>query len=284
MRSCKLILPALKAAVYESTLWCLRAHEEIAVWSDSNYGWFSSDFHIFIATGDPTFGAVPSGYSPEEMVPPWEYEQTKPDASLSEKHLSLIPGGLHEPWQQDYAPLEGRDDAPFSEYLIPSHQKLTDLHWQAVSNPRHQGYFNTSYCAATNYEPVNSQLDQSSLEPGGLEPFRFWNTQEKQLLPNPQAHHRSAAARHVQSRRSFHRPKPMLHPKMKKLASLPASFHIPPHPWEQEETHLWVLNWISWTERERCIDFVLKQRDKPLNAAIFVEHFLRNTKFCIQVV
>ncbi|KAJ6657797.1 hypothetical protein lerEdw1_001847 [Lerista edwardsae] len=189
-------------------------------------------------SGDPTFGAMPSGYSPEEMVPPWEYEQTKPDASLSEKHLNLVPGGLHEPWQQDYSPLEGRDDAPFSEYLIPSHQKLSDLHWQAISNLSDQGYLNTSYCSDTNYEPVNPQLDQSGLEPGGLEQFRFWNTQEKHLLPNPQAHHRSAAARRVQSRRSFHRPKPVQHPKLKKLASLPASFHIPPHPWEQEETHL----------------------------------------------
>lgn len=179
-----------------------------------------------------------SGYSPEDIVPPWEYEQAKKDASLSKEHLNLVPGDLQASWQQDYAPLEGRDNAIFSEYLTPSHQKLPDFHWQAASNTSDQGYLNIGYCADTNYEPVNSQLGHSSLEPRGLEQFSFWNPQENQLLPNPQAHHRSAAARRVQSRRSFHRPKPVQHPKLKKLTSLPASFHIPPHPWEQEETQL----------------------------------------------
>ncbi|KAH0627102.1 hypothetical protein JD844_002507 [Phrynosoma platyrhinos] len=178
--------------------------------------------------GDGTFGVLLSGYSSDQMFPPWEYEQTKPEASLSDKLHNL--GSV---WQQNYTPLEDRE---YSEFLTYSHEDVPDLQWQTVFNPNDQTHLNTSYSTDTNYDPLSPQLGHSVPEPE-VESI-FWNTQDKKWPFNMQAHHRSATARRVQSRRSFHRPKPVQRPKLQKVASLPASFHIPPHPWEQEETHL----------------------------------------------
>uniref|UniRef100_A0A4W3K9B1 Sodium/hydrogen exchanger n=1 Tax=Callorhinchus milii TaxID=7868 RepID=A0A4W3K9B1_CALMI len=60
--------------------------------------------------------------------------------------------------------------------------------------------------------------------------------QEQKPLLNQDAKILSAAARRVQNRRSFNRPRPLRYPKLQKLGSLPVSCHIPPHSLEQEET------------------------------------------------
>ncbi|KAL8165820.1 UNVERIFIED_CONTAM: Sodium/hydrogen exchanger 3, partial [Gekko kuhli] len=189
-------------------------------------------------SGDSTFGAMVSGYPSNEMPPPWEYEQTKPETPLPEERLGFFPVGLSGPWRKDYAPLEDEESFPFSEYLTPAPWEPPDLPWQAPSRTRDQAHFKTSYCAETNYEPAPLQLGRSVPEAGGREEPVFWDPREKNWALHAQPHHRSAAARRVQSRRSFHKPKPVARPKLQKLASLPASFHFPPYPWEQEETQL----------------------------------------------
>uniref|UniRef100_A0A8C0FGK3 Sodium/hydrogen exchanger n=1 Tax=Bubo bubo TaxID=30461 RepID=A0A8C0FGK3_BUBBB len=91
---------------------------------------------------------------------------------------------------------------------------------------------------SVNYKSENSQEENSLLMFEGLEDSYMKEPQEKKMLLDVQGNYRSAAARRVQSRRSFHRPKPLQHPKLQKLASLPASCHVPPHSLEQEETQL----------------------------------------------
>uniref|UniRef100_A0A8C3Q5Z2 Sodium/hydrogen exchanger n=1 Tax=Geospiza parvula TaxID=87175 RepID=A0A8C3Q5Z2_GEOPR len=88
------------------------------------------------------------------------------------------------------------------------------------------------------FKSENSQEENTLLMFEGLEDSYMKEPQEKKMLLDIEGNYRSAAARRVQSRRSFHRPKPLHHPKLQKLASLPASCHVPPHSLEQEETQL----------------------------------------------
>lgn len=194
-----------------------------------------SDFQICATTGDSTFGATVSGYSSDEMLLPGESEQTEPDIRLPEECLGFVPGRFAGPWQNDYVPLEDEESFPFSEDLTPAQWEPPDLHWQATSRTRDQAHLNTTYCTETSYEPGHSQ---GIPEARRQEESIFWDPHKRNWMVNTQSHHRSAAARRVQSRRSFHRPKPVPRPKLQKLASLPASFHFPPYPWEQEETQL----------------------------------------------
>uniref|UniRef100_A0A452GIN0 Sodium/hydrogen exchanger n=1 Tax=Gopherus agassizii TaxID=38772 RepID=A0A452GIN0_9SAUR len=122
---------------------------------------------------------------------------------------------------------------------IPSENPAPDftLKEKEVSDTNNKPPVNSGYCSETSYEPVNSQDNSVDMQER-LEESNPKENQEKKTLLNAQAHYRSAAARRVQSRRSFHRPKPLQLPKLQKLASFPSSCHIPPHSLEQEETQL----------------------------------------------
>ncbi|KAJ7313771.1 hypothetical protein JRQ81_005451 [Phrynocephalus forsythii] len=118
-------------------------------------------------TCDPNLGALISGYSSDEMLPSWEYERTKPDASLSENYLNMSPGCLQESWQQEHMPLEDRDNLKPPEYLTPPRQELPDLQWHTVSNTSDQTQLSAD-SSDFGYDPVNSRLDHFIPEPGGL--------------------------------------------------------------------------------------------------------------------
>lgn len=179
--------------------------------------------------------------SSDDKLPPYTSDQPNQTKSVSETPLHFFPSCLQMPWTQAYSSLENRGNislSTVSEYVTSCDPDVPDLYWEADTDMNNKETINSGYCSEVSYEPENSQEESSLSVPEGLEDSYIKEPQEKIMLLDVQANYRSAAARRVQSRRSFHRPKPLQHPKLQKLASLPASCHVPPHSLEQEETQL----------------------------------------------
>ncbi|XP_063181767.1 sodium/hydrogen exchanger 3 isoform X1 [Chroicocephalus ridibundus] len=168
-------------------------------------------------------------------------DQLNQNQSVSVTPLHFFPSCLQMPWTQNYSSLENRGNislSSVSEYIASCDPNVADLFWEAGTDMNNKETVNSGYCSEVSYKSENSQEENSLLMFEGLEDSYMKEPQEKKMLLDAQGNYRSAAARRVQSRRSFHRPKPLQHPKLQKLASLPASCHIPPHSLEQEETQL----------------------------------------------
>lgn len=167
-------------------------------------------------------------------------DQLNQTEGVSVNPLHFFPSCLEMPWTQNYSSLENRGNVSLStvsEYIASCDPNVPDLFWESGTDTNNKETVNSGYCSEVNYKSQNSQEDNSLLMFEGLEDSYMKEPQEKKLLLDTQGNYRSAARR-VQSRRSFHRPKPLQHPKLQKLASLPASCHVPPHSLEQEETQL----------------------------------------------
>ncbi|KAM6412672.1 sodium/hydrogen exchanger 3 isoform 1-T1 [Pluvialis apricaria] len=168
-------------------------------------------------------------------------DQLNQNQSVSVTPLHFFPSCLQMPWTQNYSSLENRGNmslSSVSEYIASCDPQVPDLFWEAGTDTNNKATVNSGYCSEVSYKSGNSQEENSLLMFEGLEDSYMKEPQEKKMLLDVQGNYRSAAARRVQSRRSFHRPKPLQHPKLQKLASLPASCHVPPHSLEQEETQL----------------------------------------------
>ncbi|KAF4798280.1 hypothetical protein TURU_066015 [Turdus rufiventris] len=147
------------------------------------------------------------------------------------------------PWTQNYSSLENRGNislSAVSEYIASCDPNVPDLFWESGTDMNNKETVNSGYCSEVSFKSENSQEENTLLMFEGLEDSYMKEPQEKKMLLDIEGNYRSAAARRVQSRRSFHRPKPLHHPKLQKLASLPASCHVPPHSLEQEETQLMI--------------------------------------------
>ncbi|XP_062474116.1 sodium/hydrogen exchanger 3 isoform X1 [Pezoporus occidentalis] len=167
-------------------------------------------------------------------------DQLNQTEGVSVNPLHFFPSCLEMPWTQNYSSLENRGNVSLStvsEYIASCDPNVPDLFWESGADTNNKETVNSGYCSEVNYKSQNSQEDNSLLIFEGLEDSYVKEPQEKKLLLDTQGNYRSVARR-VQSRRSFHRPKPLQHPKLQKLASLPASCHVPPHSLEQEETQL----------------------------------------------
>ncbi|XP_027531770.1 sodium/hydrogen exchanger 3 isoform X2 [Neopelma chrysocephalum] len=168
-------------------------------------------------------------------------DQLNQNGSVSVNPLHFFPSCLQMPWTQNYSSLENRGNislSSVSEYIASCDPNVPDLFWESGTDTNNKETVNSGYCSEVSYKSENSQEENSLLIFEGLEDSYLKEPQEKKMLLDVQGNYRSAAARRVQSRRSFHRPKPLQHPKLQKLASLPASCHVPPHSLEQEETQL----------------------------------------------
>ncbi|XP_014807472.1 PREDICTED: sodium/hydrogen exchanger 3 isoform X2 [Calidris pugnax] len=168
-------------------------------------------------------------------------DQLNQNQSVSMTPLHFFPSCLQMPWTQNYSSLENRGNislSSVSEYIASCDPNVPDLFWEADTDTNNKETVNSGYGSEVSYKSENSQEENSLLIFEGLEDSYMKEPQEKKMLLDVQGNYRSAAARRVQSRRSFHRPKPLQHPKLQKLASLPASCHVPPHSLEQEETQL----------------------------------------------
>uniref|UniRef100_A0A8C3J7B3 Sodium/hydrogen exchanger n=1 Tax=Calidris pygmaea TaxID=425635 RepID=A0A8C3J7B3_9CHAR len=168
-------------------------------------------------------------------------DQLNQNQSVSMTPLHFFPSCLQMPWTQNYSSLENRGNislSSVSEYIASCDPNVPDLFWEADTDTNNKETANSGYGSEVSYKSENSQEENSLLIFEGLEDSYMKEPQEKKMLLDVQGNYRSAAARRVQSRRSFHRPKPLQHPKLQKLASLPASCHVPPHSLEQEETQL----------------------------------------------
>ncbi|XP_027752152.1 sodium/hydrogen exchanger 3 isoform X1 [Empidonax traillii] len=168
-------------------------------------------------------------------------DQLNQNGSVSVNPLHFFPSCLQMPWTQNYSSLENRGNislSAVSEYIASCDPNVPDLFWESGTDTNNKETVNSGYCSEVSYKSENSQEENSLLIFEGLEDSYLKEPQEKKMLLDVQGNYRSAAARRVQSRRSFHRPKPLQHPKLQKLASLPASCHVPPHSLEQEETQL----------------------------------------------
>ncbi|XP_042662872.1 sodium/hydrogen exchanger 3 isoform X1 [Tyto alba] len=168
-------------------------------------------------------------------------DQLNQNQSVSVTPLDFFPSCLQMPWTQNYSSLENRGNislSTVSEYIASCDPDVPDLFWEAGTDTNNKETVNSGYGSEVSYKSENSQEENSLLMFEGLEDSYMKEPQEKKMLLDVQGNYRSAAARRVQSRRSFHRPKPLQHPKLQKLASLPASCHVPPHSLEQEETQL----------------------------------------------
>ncbi|XP_068019067.1 sodium/hydrogen exchanger 3 isoform X1 [Melanerpes formicivorus] len=168
-------------------------------------------------------------------------DQLNQNQGVSMTPLHFFPSCLQMPWTQNYSSMENRGNislSTVSDYIASCDPNIPDLFWQAGTDTNNKETVNSGYCSEVSYKSENSQEETSLLIFEGLEDSYMKDPQEKRMLLDVQGNYRSAAARRVQSRRSFHKPKPLHHPKLQKLASLPASCHIPPHSLEQEETQL----------------------------------------------
>ncbi|XP_074726121.1 sodium/hydrogen exchanger 3 isoform X1 [Strix uralensis] len=168
-------------------------------------------------------------------------DQLNQNQSVSVTPLHFFPSCLQMPWTQNHSSLENRGNislSTVSEYIASCDPNVPDLFWEAGTDTNNKETVNSGYGSEVSYKSENSQEENSLLMFEGLEDSYMKEPQEKKMLLDVQGDYRSAAARRVQSRRSFHRPKPLQHPKLQKLASLPASCHVPPHSLEQEETQL----------------------------------------------
>ncbi|XP_026697731.1 sodium/hydrogen exchanger 3 isoform X2 [Athene cunicularia] len=168
-------------------------------------------------------------------------DQLNQNQSVSVTPLHFFPSCLQMPWTQNHSSLENRGNislSTVSEYIASCDPNVPDFFWEAGTDMNNKETVNSGYGSEVSYKSENSQEENSLLMFEGLEDSYMKEPQEKKMLLDVQGNYRSAAARRVQSRRSFHRPKPLQHPKLQKLASLPASCHVPPHSLEQEETQL----------------------------------------------
>lgn len=179
--------------------------------------------------------------SSDDKLPSYASDQVNQNQSVSETPHHFFPSCLQMPWTHNYYSLENRGNislSTVSEYIGSCDPSIPDLFWEAGTDSNNKETVNSGYGSEVSYKSENSQEENSLLIPEGLEDSYMKEPQEKQILLDVQGNYRSAAARRVQSRRSFHRPKPLQHPKLQKLASLPTSCHVPPHSLEQEETQL----------------------------------------------
>ncbi|XP_032540041.1 sodium/hydrogen exchanger 3 isoform X5 [Chiroxiphia lanceolata] len=186
------------------------------------------------STGDMDHDVEMTEYSSSD-------DQLNQNGSVSVNPLHFFPSCLQMPWTQNYSSLENRGNislSSVSEYIASCDPNVPDLFWESGTDTNNKETVNSGYCSEVSYKSENSQEENSLLIFEGLEDSYLKEPQEKKMLLDVQGNYRSAAARRVQSRRSFHRPKPLQHPKLQKLASLPASCHVPPHSLEQEETQL----------------------------------------------
>ncbi|KAL2308070.1 hypothetical protein Nmel_001069, partial [Mimus melanotis] len=168
-------------------------------------------------------------------------DQLNQNGSVSVNPLHFFPSCLQMPWTQNYSSLENRGNislSAVSEYIASCDPNVPDLFWESGTDMNNKETGNSGYCSEVSFKSENSQEENTLLMFEGLEDSYIKEPQEKKMLLDVEGNYRSAAARRVQSRRSFHRPKPLHHPKLQKLASLPASCHVPPHSLEQEETQL----------------------------------------------
>ncbi|XP_032934460.1 sodium/hydrogen exchanger 3 isoform X1 [Catharus ustulatus] len=168
-------------------------------------------------------------------------DQLNQNGSVSVNPLHFFPSCLQMPWTQNYSSLENRGNislSAVSEYIASCDPNVPDLFWESGTDMNNKETVNSGYCSEVSFKSENSQEENTLLMFEGLEDSYMKEPQEKKMLLDIEGNYRSAAARRVQSRRSFHRPKPLHHPKLQKLASLPASCHVPPHSLEQEETQL----------------------------------------------
>ncbi|XP_030121501.1 sodium/hydrogen exchanger 3 isoform X2 [Taeniopygia guttata] len=168
-------------------------------------------------------------------------DQLNQNGSVSVNPLHFFPSCLQMPWTQNYSSLENRGNislSAVSEYIASCDPNVPDLFWESGTDINNKETVNSGYCSEVSFKSENSQEENTLLMFEGLEDSYMKDPQEKKMLLDIEGNYRSAAARRVQSRRSFHRPKPLHHPKLQKLASLPASCHVPPHSLEQEETQL----------------------------------------------
>uniref|UniRef100_A0A8C3ENB5 Sodium/hydrogen exchanger n=1 Tax=Corvus moneduloides TaxID=1196302 RepID=A0A8C3ENB5_CORMO len=168
-------------------------------------------------------------------------DQLNQNGSVSVNPLHFFPSCLQMPWTQNYSSLENRGNislSAVSEYIASCDPNVPDLFWESGTDTNNKETVNSGYCSEVSFKSENSQEENTVLMFEGLEDSYMTEPQEKKMLLDVEGNYRSAAARRVQSRRSFHRPKPLHHPKLQKLASLPASCHVPPHSLEQEETQL----------------------------------------------
>ncbi|OXB54277.1 hypothetical protein ASZ78_013339 [Callipepla squamata] len=193
-------------------------------------------------TGDMDHDVEMTEYSSsDDKFPPYTSDQLNESESVSENPLQFFPSCLQVPWTQNYSSLENRGNislSTVSEYVASCDPSVPDLFWETDTDMNNKETINSGYCSEVSYKSENSQEENSLLIPEELEDSYMKEPREKRMLLDVQGNYRSIAARRVQSRRSFHKPKPLQHPKLQKLASLPASCHVPPHSLEQEETQL----------------------------------------------
>ncbi|XP_035175167.1 sodium/hydrogen exchanger 3 isoform X1 [Oxyura jamaicensis] len=194
------------------------------------------------STGDMDHDVEMTEYSSsDDKLPSYATDQLNQNQSVSETPHHFFPSCLQMPWTHNYYSLENRGNislSTVSEYISSCDPSIPDLFWEAGTDSNNKETVNSGYGSEVSYKSENSQEENSLLIPEELEDSYMKEPQEKKILLDVQGNYRSAAARRVQSRRSFHRPKPLQHPKLQKLASLPTSCHVPPHSLEQEETQL----------------------------------------------
>ncbi|XP_041039952.1 sodium/hydrogen exchanger 3-like [Carcharodon carcharias] len=170
-----------------------------------------------------------------------EEDQVSQDDLSSERPSRIFPSYLQKAWVQSYSSLENVESqvSTISEVVAAQEESSAEVNSKSTVDNTSEAKLNEEdhptrldsealdvkvQCAET----LNEELEDNSPKDPGVQ-------EQKPLIIKDSKMH-SAAAKRVQNRRSFHRPKPLRYPVLQKLGSLPVSCHIPPHALEQEET------------------------------------------------
>lgn len=189
----------------------------------------------------PSPPPLPSPSTLDEKHLSWKDDQPSQDNPSSERPSRIFPSYLQKTWVQSYSSLENVESQvpTISEQVAAQEESSTEIVLKATVDtvieaelkeevhPTRHG--SEELDVKIKYaETLNEELEDNSPKDPGVQ-------EQKPLISKDTKMH-SAAAKRVQTRRSFHRPKPLRYPVLQKLGSLPVSCHIPPHSLEQEET------------------------------------------------
>ncbi|XP_048410266.2 sodium/hydrogen exchanger 3-like isoform X1 [Stegostoma tigrinum] len=156
----------------------------------------------------------------------------------SEKPSRIFPSYLQKTWMQSYTSLENVEPqvSTISEHVAAQEENSTEVVLKATVDKTDEAKLNEEEQLNREVPDVKIQcVETLNEEPEDNSPKDPALQEQKPLIIKDSKMH-SAAAKRVQNRRSFHRPKPLRYPVLQKLGSLPVSCHIPPHSLEQEET------------------------------------------------
>lgn len=188
----------------------------------------------------PSPPPLPSPSNLDEKLFSWKDDQASQHDSGADRPSRVFPY-LQKNWVPSYSSLENVETQvpTISEHVVAQEEDSAETLSKAAVDKVSEASLNEDVqLPHSDSKELNAKVQYTDTlcEEGEDSNPKDTGTQEQKPLISKDTKMHSAAAKRVQNRRSFHRPKPLRYPVLQKLGSLPVSCHIPPHSLEQEET------------------------------------------------